>query len=165
MSLDTKQKIIVGAGCFWGVQFYFDQVPGILKTIVGYSGGSVDNPTYEQVCYEKTGHAEVVLIEYDSKVVKTKTLLRHFFRLHNPTELNRQGPDVGTQYRSVIYYYGDEQKMDALSVKDELQTKYDLPIVTEIKKAKEFYEAEEYHQKYAQKTGRGMCHVEYTPIN
>jgi methionine-S-sulfoxide reductase len=107
----------------------------------------------------------VVLIEYDSKVVKTKTLLRHFFRLHNPTELNRQGPDVGTQYRSVIYYNGDEQKMDALSVKDELQTKYDLPIVTEIKKAKEFYKAEEYHQKYAQKTGRGMCHVEYTPIN
>lgn len=165
MSLDTKQKIIVGAGCFWGVQFYFDQVTGVVRTVVGYSGGNLKNPTYEQVCNEDTGHAEVVLIEYDSKVLKTKTLLRHFFRLHNPTELNRQGPDVGTQYRSVIYYYGDEQKMDALSVKDELQTKYDLPIVTEIKKAKEFYEAEEYHQKYAQKTGRGMCHVEYTPIS
>jgi peptide-methionine (S)-S-oxide reductase len=165
VSLDTKQKIIVGAGCFWGVQFYFDQVPGVVRTVVGYSGGNLKNPTYEQVCNEDTGHAEVVLIEYDSKVLKTKTLLRHFFRLHNPTELNRQGPDVGTQYRSVIYYNGDEQKMDALSVKDEHQAKYDSPIVTEIKKAKEFYEAEEYHQKYAQKTGRGMCHVEYTPIS
>jgi len=163
--MDQKQKIIVGGGCFWGVQFYFDQVPGVVSTAVGYSGGILKNPTYEQVCKEDTGHAEVVLIEYEPKQVSTRILLRHFFRLHNPTQLNRQGPDTGTQYRSVIFYFNEEQKKDANQIKDEVQVDYSSSIVTEILKAKEFYIAEDYHQKYAKKTGRGMCHVDYTPIS
>ena len=158
------EQAIFAAGCFWGVQFYFDQVPGVTKTTVGYTGGHAENPTYEQVCAHGTGHAEAVLIEFDPKQVTYETLVRQFFRMHDPTQLNRQGWDIGDQYRSAIFYFGDEQRQAAEMVKAEVEPKYDKPIVTEITPAGKFYEAEDYHQKYTEKTGRGMCHVPYAPI-
>lgn len=160
-----KEKIIIGAGCFWGVQYYFDQVPGVIKTTVGYSGGRTESPSYEQVCYENTGHAEIVFIEYDQEKLSTVKLLKHFFRMHDSTQLNMQGPDVGDQYRSVIFYYNEEQKKIAEKIKMEVQKELKDPIVTQIEPATNFYEAEEYHQKYVEKTGRGMCHIPYSKIN
>ncbi len=159
------QKAIFAAGCFWGVQYYFDQVPGVVKTIVGYTGGLTKNPSYEAVCTHTTGHAEVVQIEFDPQKVSYKTLLKQFFRMHNPTQLNRQGPDVGDQYRSAIFYFNNEQKKAAEKSKQEQQTNYKDPVVTQIVPATEFYEAEEYHQKFTEKTGRGMCHVDYAPVS
>ena len=153
-----------GAGCFWGVQFYFDQVPGVTKTLVGYSGGHTENPTYEDVCSHTTGHAEVVYLEYDEEKVSFETLLKQFFRMHDPTQLNRQGPDIGDDYRSVIYFYNSEQQKLAEKIRDETQNNFEDNIVTEIAKAKDFYVGEDYHQKYAEKTGRGICHVEYSPV-
>lgn len=153
-----------GGGCFWGVQFYFDQVPGVTKTLVGYSGGHTDNPTYEDVCTHQTGHAEVVYLEYDDKKVSFETLLKQFFRMHDPTQLNRQGPDIGDNYRSVIYYYNEEQRDLANKILEESQKRYTEKIVTEIAPAKDFFVAEDYHQKYAEKTGRGMCHIDYSPV-
>lgn len=155
---------IFAAGCFWGVQYYFDQVPGVTETVVGYTGGTVPNPTYEQVCTHTTGHAEAVLVTFDPETVPYETLVRHFFRLHDPTQLNRQGPDVGSNYRSAIFYDDDAQKLVAQRVRDELQPSYPQPIVTEIVPEQDFYRAEDYHQKYAERTGRGMCHVAYQPI-
>ncbi len=158
------EQAIFAAGCFWGVQFYFDEVPGVTATTVGYIGGSTENPSYEDVCYKDTGHAEAVLVEFDVGKLSYETLARHFFRLHDPTQLNRQGPDVGDQYRSAIFYVTDEQKQIAEKVIAELTAGSKEPIVTEITQAGPFYRAEDYHQKYAQKTGRGMCHVPYAPI-
>ncbi len=157
-------RAIFAAGCFWGVQFYFDQVPGVAKTTAGYAGGHVENPTYEQVCGHTTGHAEVLEIEFDPETVSYEVLVRHFFRMHDPTQLNRQGPDVGDQYRSTIFYFDDEQKLVAERVKDELQALTKIPIVTQIVPAVRFYKAEEYHQKYTEKTGQGMCHIPYKDI-
>ncbi|MEI7758593.1 MAG: peptide-methionine (S)-S-oxide reductase MsrA [bacterium] len=157
-------KVMFGAGCFWGVQFYFDQVPGVTKTLVGYSGGHTENPTYEDVCSHTTGHAEVVYLEYDEEKVSFETLLKQFFRMHDPTQLNRQGPDIGDNYRSVIYFYNSEQQKLAEKIRDETQNNFEDEIVTEIDKAKDFYVGEDYHQKYAEKTGRGICHVEYSPV-
>ncbi|OGL29823.1 peptide-methionine (S)-S-oxide reductase [Candidatus Saccharibacteria bacterium RIFCSPHIGHO2_02_FULL_47_12] len=159
------QKAIFAAGCFWGVQYYFDQVPGVLKTAVGYTGGHKENPTYEQVCAHGTGHAEATLVEFNPEKVSYETLVKHFFRLHDPTQLNRQGPDIGDQYRSAIFYFDDNQKKIAEKVKKELQPKFKKPIVTEISKASKFFEAEDYHQKYTEKTGRGFCHVDYAPVS
>lgn len=159
------EEAIFAAGCFWGVQFYFDQVPGVIRTSAGYTGGSVPNPTYEQVCTHITGHAEAVRITFNPKVVSYATLLRHFFRLHDPTQLNRQGPDIGSNYRSAVFYENDAQKRIAEHVRDELQSLYTQRIVTQITKAGPFYEAEEYHQKYAERTGRGVCHVAYEPLS
>jgi methionine-S-sulfoxide reductase len=158
------QKAMFAAGCFWGVQYYFDEVPGVIKSTVGYSGGHTPNPTYEQVCAHTTGHAEVVLLEFDPDKISYKTLVKHFFRLHDPTQLNRQGPDVGDNYRSAIFYFDDEQAKVAEQVRDEVQSSADKPIVTEISPASEFYEAEDYHQKYTERTGHGMCHVDYMPL-
>lgn len=158
------EQALFAAGCFWGVQYYFDQVPGVTRSKVGYSGGHTKNPTYEAVCYEGTGHAEAVLIEFDPKEVSFEVLVRQFFRMHDPTQLNRQGPDVGDQYRSAIFTMNDSQQATAESVRDELQSSYAQPIVTIIEPSKEFYEAEDYHQKYAERTGRGMCHVPYEAI-
>lgn len=155
------EQAVFAAGCFWGVQFYFDQVPGVAGTTVGYTGGYTENPTYEEVCSHTTGHAEAVLLEYDAGKVSYATLVKQFFRLHDPTQLNRQGPDVGDNYRSAIFYTTDEQKAVAERVRDELQPKLSAPIVTEITQAGPFYRAEEYHQKYTEKTGRGACHVPY----
>ncbi len=158
------EKAIFAAGCFWGVQFYFDQVPGVTKTTVGYTGGYTEHPTYEEVCTHKTGHAEAVLIEFDSTKVSYETLLKQFFRMHDPTQLNRQGPDVGDSYRSAIFYFDEKQKDLAEKIKKDCQTDFRDPIVTQITAASEFYEAEEYHQKYTEKTGRGMCHIPYAVI-
>ena len=159
------QKALFGAGCFWGVQFYFDQVPGVTRTTVGYAGGHVPNPTYEALCTHKTGHAELTLIEFDPQKVDYEVLVRQFFRMHDPTQLNRQGPDVGDQYRSVIFYFSDEQKLVAEQVRDEVSAKLDRPVVTQIASAPTFYEAEAYHQKYTERTGIGMCHIPYAPLD
>lgn len=160
----TAQKTMFGAGCFWGVQYYFDQVPGVIKTTVGYSGGHTKNPTYEQVCSHTTGHAEVVLLEFDPKKITYETLVKQFFRMHDPTQLNRQGPDVGDQYRSVIFYFDDNQKKIAQNTKIAKNLQFDGRIATEITKAGPFYPAEDYHQKYTEKTGMGACHVDYAPV-
>lgn len=153
-----------GGGCFWGVQYYFDQVPGVVNTTVGYSGGTTEDPTYEDVCSHRTGHAEVVLVEYDTGKVSFETLCKHFFRMHDPTQLNRQGPDVGDNYRSCIFYITDEQKEITEKVCAEVQTQLDQPIVTQLEQAGPFYQAEDYHQKYAERTGQGQCHIPYEPL-
>lgn len=160
----STQKALFAAGCFWGVQYYFDQVPGVVRTTVGYTGGHTQNPTYEQVCAHGTGHAEAVLIEFDPAEVSYSTLVKQFFRMHDPTQLNRQGPDIGDQYRSAIFYFDEEQKQTAGQVKSEAEPKFKQQIVTEITEAGPFYEAEDYHQKYTERTGRGMCHVPYEPV-
>jgi methionine-S-sulfoxide reductase len=157
-------RALFAAGCFWGVQFYFDQVSGVTKTTVGYTGGHTENPTYEEVCTHTTGHAEAVLIEFDTSKTTYEILLRQFFRMHDPTQLNRQGPDVGDSYRTAIYYFDDEQKKFAEQARDKAQAHSNGSIVTEITKAGEFYEAEAYHQKFSQRTGIGMCHIPYEPI-
>lgn len=157
-------KALFAAGCFWGVQYYFDQVPGVTKTTVGYTGGHTKNPSYEEVCTHTTGHAEAVLVEFDPDQVTYETLCRQFFRMHDSTQLNRQGLDVGDSYRTAIFFFDEEQKQTADQIKQELQPNFDKPIVTEITRASEFYAAEDYHQKYTEKTGRGMCHVPYEPV-
>lgn len=160
----SKIQALFAAGCFWGVQYYFDQVPGVTKTVVGYTGGHTENPTYEEVCTHTTGHAEAVLIDFDPKQVSYETLCRQFFRMHDPTQLNRQGPDIGDSYRSAIFCFDDGQLETAGKIKDESQPDFKNPIVTQIVKAGPFYEAEDYHQKYAERTGRGMCHIPYEPV-
>ncbi len=162
--MHKQNKAIFAAGCFWGVQDYFDQIPGVVETVVGYTGGHVQNPTYEQVCTHKTGHAEAIQVVFDAEKVSFETLVRQFFRMHNPTQLNRQGPDIGDSYRSAIFYISDEQKNIAEKIKDELAPNFDKPIVTELTEASEFYKAEEYHQKYTEKTGIGMCHIPYAAV-
>ena len=149
------------AGCFWGVEEAFRTLKGVTKTTAGYSGGKKKNPTYEEVCSDETGHAEVVQVEYDPELVSYEKLLNVFWTNHNPTQLNRQGWDVGTQYRSVVFYHDDEQKKIAEKSKKELEKskKWDKPIVTSIEPAKEFYPAEEYHQKYLFKRGKESCHI------
>ena len=147
------EKALFGAGCFWGVEETFRKINGVLNTEVGYSGGSTINPNYETVCSGTTNHAEVVLVEYDQNQISFQDLIIHFWKCHDPTTLNRQGPDIGTQYRSVIFYFNDFQKTIAEDSKINYSKKSDLCIVTEISKAKEYYKAEEYHQKYIQKTG------------
>lgn len=159
------QQIIFAAGCFWGVQYYFDQVPGVVKSTVGYTGGHTENPSYEQVCTHTTGHAEAVLLEYNPEKVSYETLVKQFFRMHDPTQLNRQGPDIGDQYRSAIFYFSDEQKEIAEKIKARAQKNYKNLVVTEVTKATEFYPAEEYHQKFTEKNGHGFCAVEYAPIS
>jgi methionine-S-sulfoxide reductase len=162
MKMDTA---IFAAGCFWGVQYYFDQVPGVLETSVGYIGGHVDSPTYEQVCTHKTGHAEATKIVFDPEKTSYKTLLKQFFRMHDPTQLNRQGPDVGDSYRSAIFYQNDVQKKEAQKIIDELnKSEFDGKIVTTLEKATTFWPAEEYHQKFTERTGQGMCHIDYAPV-
>lgn len=153
------KKATFGAGCFWGVEETFRHVPGVVNTAVGYSGGTLDNPTYEDVCTDLTGHAEVVQVEYDPAQVRYEQLLDVFWNAHDPTTPNRQGPDIGTQYRSVIFYHGDEQEAAATASKEKLQAsgRFRRPIVTEIVPAAPFYRAEEYHQRYLDKRGRSHC--------
>ena len=156
-----KQQATFGAGCFWGVEETFRQITGVLNTAVGYMGGNLKNPTYEQVCTDTTGHAEVVHIEYEDAHVKYEQLLDVFFANHNPTTPNRQGPDEGTQYRSVIFYHTPEQKKIAEASKAKLEKsgKWNKPIVTQIVPASTFYRAEKYHQRYLQKRGAKSCHL------
>lgn len=145
------EKATFAAGCFWGVEEAFTHLEGVLNTIVGYTGGHTANPTYEQVCSHTTGHAESVEIEFDPKKISFKQLLDKFWEIHDPTTLNRQGPDIGSDYRSVIFYHNNEQKEQAKKSKDEVQAKFKDKIVTEIVPAGPFYKAEEYHQKFYHK--------------
>lgn len=159
------QVAMFGAGCFWGVEETFRQTKGVVKTEVGYAGGTVEHPTYKQVCTDRTGHAEVVRVEFDPAVVSYDQLLEIFWNNHNPTTLNRQGPDVGTQYRSAIFYFSPEQEKAAEASKERLEKsgKWNKPIVTEITAAKPFWRAEEYHQQYLAKRGMSTCHVPDQP--
>tara|TARA_B100002051_G_C16499330_1_gene517040 strand:+ start:164 stop:625 length:462 start_codon:yes stop_codon:yes gene_type:complete len=147
------EKALFGAGCFWGVEESFSKLPGVKRTEVGYSGGQTINPTYETVCAGNTNHVEVVLVEFDENEISFENLLEHFWKCHDPTTLNRQGPDIGTQYRSAIFYFNKNQKMISNNSKIKHSKKFNLNIVTEINEVKEYYRAEEYHQKYIQKTG------------
>ena len=146
-----KTKALLGAGCFWGIEEVFRKIEGVLETKVGYSGGVLPNPTYQDVCSGNTGHAEVVQIEFDSYNISFKKILDHFWLCHDPTQLNRQGPDKGTQYRSVIFYFTDEQRLIAEESKNSFQKQLSSKIVTEILQFTNFFEAEDYHQCYIQK--------------
>jgi peptide-methionine (S)-S-oxide reductase len=154
-------KATFGGGCFWGVEAVFRRVPGVVATTVGYMGGTLRNPTYKDVCTDRTGHAEVVQVEYDPAKVSYEELLKVFFENHDPTTLNQQGPDVGTQYRSVIFFHDPAQEAAAKAAKDDLTRAgvYRHPIVTEIVPAAEFWRAEEYHQQYLEKRGLAQCHI------
>lgn len=155
------EKATFAAGCFWGVEAAFRQVQGVVGTAVGYSGGKTKNPTYEEVCTDRTGHAEVVQVEFDPLKVSYEKLLDVFWENHDPTTLNRQGPDVGTQYRSAILFHTPEQEAAARASKAKLEgsDRYKRPVVTEIVPAAEFYRAEEYHQQYLEKRGLSTCHI------
>jgi len=155
------EKATFGAGCFWGVEAAFRQIKGVKATAVGYMGGKLKDPTYQDVCTDRTGHAEVVEVEYDPSEVSYEELLRVFWDNHDPTTLNRQGPDTGTQYRSIIFYHTPEQEAAAKASKDALAKsgRYKRPIVTEITAAPEFWRAEDYHQQYLEKRGLAQCHL------
>ena len=149
-----------GAGCFWGVEATFQRVPGVIDTAVGYSGGDMPNPTYKDVCTDETGHAEVVQVTFDPEKVSYEQLLDIFWQAHDPTQVNRQGPDFGTQYRTAIFFHSPEQEAAAKKSRAALDAsgKFKRPIATEIAQASTFYPAEEYHQKYLQKRGVASCH-------
>ena len=155
------EKATFGAGCFWGVEVAFRKVPGVTATAAGYLGGTLSNPTYKDVCTGRTGHAEVVEVTYDPAQVKYEDLLNVFWTSHDPTTLNRQGPDRGTQYRSAIFYHTDAQKTAATASKERWNAagRFAAPIVTEITPASTFYRAEEYHQRYLEKQGLASCHL------
>ena len=159
--MDNSKIATFGAGCFWGVEAAYRQIPGVLSTRVGYLGGTMENPTYKDVCSGRTGHAEVVEVTYDPARLTYDDLLTVFWENHDPTTLNRQGPDVGVQYRSAIFYHDDEQKAAAEASKAERDRsgRYRRPIVTEITPASQFYEAEDYHQQYLEKRGLASCHI------
>ena len=152
-----EKKATFGAGCFWGVEAAFRQTDGVTKTEVGYEGGTFENPTYEDVCSHTTGHAEVVEVTYDPERVSYDQLLQVFWRKHDPTQLNRQGWDIGDQYRSVVFFHDKEQQEAALAAKAREQASYTAPIVTQVEPAETFYEAEDYHQQYLEKRGRSTC--------
>ena len=154
------QKAIFGAGCFWGVELTFSKIEGVESTAVGYCGGKVPDPTYEIVCAGQSNHAEVVLVEFNPDKVSYDKLLDTFWSLHDPTTLNRQGPDIGTQYRSVIFFQDKDQAVVAKASRDKLQQsgRFKNDIVTEIVPTAQFYRAEEYHQKYLEARGLGNCH-------
>ena len=157
----STEKATFGAGCFWGVEAVFRQTVGVKDAVVGYAGGKTENPTYEDVCSDETGHAEVVEVIFDPAVVSYEALLDVFWRNHDPTTRNRQGPDVGSQYRSVIFYHSPEQKAAAETKLAELEKsgRFRRPIVTQIEPAPPFYRAEEYHQQYLAKHGRTHCAI------
>jgi peptide-methionine (S)-S-oxide reductase len=150
-----------GAGCFWGVEAAFRQVPGVLDAVVGYSGGKTENPTYQDVCTDRTGHAEVVQVTFDPALVSYEKLLDAFWKMHDPTQVNRQGPDFGTQYRTAIFFHSPEQEAIAKKAKAALDAsgKFRRPIATEITPAGPFYRGEEYHQRYLEKRGAASCHL------
>ncbi|MBK24793.1 MAG: peptide-methionine (S)-S-oxide reductase [Halobacteriovorax sp.] len=149
------EKVSFAAGCFWGVEHAFKQIPGVLNTTCGYQGGQTTDPTYEDICKKETGHAEVVLVEFDSKIISFERLLDAFFFMHNPTELNRQGPDVGTQYRSAIFPTTEEQR----ELSQKRIESMGPTVVTTIEEFDQFFDAETYHQKYLDKNPDGYCHI------
>jgi peptide-methionine (S)-S-oxide reductase len=153
----VDKKATFGAGCFWGVEAAFRRTQGVTGTKVGYAGGGVDNPTYEQVCSDTTGHAEVVEVTYDPEQVPYEQLLTIFWLEHDPTQLNRQGPDVGSQYRSVVFVHDDEQRAAAEASREAVQARFTRPVVTQIEDAPPFWEAENYHQQYLEKRGLASC--------
>jgi peptide-methionine (S)-S-oxide reductase len=159
------EKALFGAGCFWGVEDFFRQVPGVIDAVSGYAGGTTQNPTYKQVCNDETYHAEVVEVTFDPAKVSYRTLVELFFRMHNPTQKNRQGPDVGTQYRSVIFTHGDEQVRIAKEERAKVEAggKWKQPVVTQIEPGPAFWKAEDCHQRYFEKHG-GHCHVSYAEL-
>jgi peptide-methionine (S)-S-oxide reductase len=155
------KKIYLAAGCFWGVEYKFSKFEGVLNTEVGYMGGSLENPTYEDVCTDTTNHAEVVCVIYDENITSTEKIIGYFFEIHNPTQKNRQGPDIGSQYRSAIFYTDEEQKLIAKNhiIKLDSSGKYKNYIETDIIKASAFWKAEDYHQKYLEKKGVTSCSI------
>ena len=155
------EKATFGAGCFWGVEARFSEMTGVLDTMVGYEGGALEHPTYKEVCTDRTGHAEVVQVTFDDSRVRYEDLLDAFFAMHDPTQLNRQGPDWGTQYRSAIFAHSDEQAQAAKAKIAELSASgsYRQPIVTRVEPAMNFWKAEEYHQRYLEKRGMVSCHI------
>jgi peptide-methionine (S)-S-oxide reductase len=157
--MESMEKATFGAGCFWGVEAAFRQVKGVVSTAVGYLGGHFPNPTYKDVCSGNTGHAEVVQVEYEPSQVSYDDLLKVFWDNHDPTTLNRQGPDVGAQYRSAIFFHTPEQEAAAKGSKEKMQAGYKKKIVTEITPASEFYRAEDYHQQYLEKRGLAHCAI------
>ena len=161
------EKATFGAGCFWGVEYQYRKIPGVIEAFSGYSGGKTANPTYREICQHGTGHAEVIEVTFDPTKVSFRQLTEYFFRMHNPTTVDRQGPDEGDQYRSVIFVHSEEQRKVAEEVKGALTKAkvYADPIATKIETAQTFWKAEEYHQRYYEKKGgRPYCHlIEYTP--
>jgi peptide-methionine (S)-S-oxide reductase len=157
----SQQKASFAAGCFWGVEARFLEVEGVVDAVSGYMGGHVDNPTYKQICSAETGHAEAVEVTFDDEQVSYGQLLDVFFEMHNPTTLNRQGPDFGSQYRSSIYWFEEEQEAEAAQKISDINAsgKWQDPVVTELARAPVFWRAEEYHQRYFEKNGAGYCHV------
>ena len=155
------EKATFAAGCFWGVEATFRQIPGVSSTRVGYLGGKTENPTYKEVCTDGTGHAEAVEVDYDPAKVKYADLLKVFWENHDPTQLNRQGPDWGTQYRSAIFFHSPDQAKEAQASKEALEKthRFSKPIVTQIVTAVTFYAAEDYHQQYLEKRGMASCHI------
>lgn len=153
------KKIWFAGGCFWGIEAYFAQLKGVENTRVGYSQGTTGRPTYQQVCTGLTGHAEVCEVTYDEKILSLPKLLEHFFRVIDPTTLNRQGPDVGTQYRTGVYYASEEDKEVIINFINEMQLRYSAPIVVEVEPVGHFFPAEDYHQSYLVKTPGGYCHI------
>lgn len=155
----NRQTAIFAAGCFWGVEADFRDIPGVLDAEAGYTGGHTENPSYREVCSDRTGHAEAVRVTFDADQVSYETLLDAFWDLHDPTQLNRQGPDVGTQYRSAVFFTDDAQREAAQAAKARAQTRFSRPIVTEILPAAPFFRAEDYHQRYLEKQGLRTCRI------
>ncbi|MFL0267432.1 peptide-methionine (S)-S-oxide reductase MsrA [Candidatus Clostridium radicumherbarum] len=153
------KEIVLAGGCFWGIEEFLSRIEGVLETEVGYANGRTPNPSYEDVCYKNTGYAEACYIRYDEKELKLEKLLEKFWSVIDPTTLNRQGPDLGSQYRTGIYYIDELDKESTIKSKEKEQLKYDKKIVTEIKPLENFYKAEEYHQKYLKKNPGGYCHI------
>lgn len=163
-SENDLKKIYLAGGCFWGVEAYFSKIPGVKETISGYANGTIKNPKYEDVSTGTTGFAETVLVKYKPKTISLEEILNHYFSIVDPTSLNRQGPDKGTQYRSGIYYTDEHDHSIITSFIKKEQSKYTEPIVTEVKKLENFFEAEEYHQKYLEKNPSGYCHINLSPL-
>ncbi len=161
MTNHRRETATFAAGCFWGIEYNFRQLPGVIEAVSGYTGGHKENPSYKDVCYTDTGHAEAVQVTYDPSQISYVSLLEAFWKMHDPTQLNRQGPDVGSQYRSAIFYHSKVQKEQAEASKQKHQGKgfFAKKIVTEITPASTFWEAEEYHQRYVEKNGGGHCAI------
>ena len=153
------KSIVLAGGCFWGVEEFLSRLPGVLDTEVGYANGKIENPTYEEVCYKNTGFAEACFVKYDENKLSLEQLLEKYWTIVDPTTLNRQGPDVGSQYRTGIFYLDEKDKDIILKSKDEIQKDYSKKVVTEVQPLKNYYKAEEYHQNYLKKNPNGYCHI------